>query len=240
MHSKTSNQSSRLPTLCKSSLPPLPRGEHLSVLFVRFSQTWTPSHTLVMDMEIQFLHETFTGKGPKLLMNHIRRMGTGEVPFFSTTLSLVFDRLVEKASARSVPSGSGSGKSTEIQDTAVHTTLPQASTSAFQTPVVSTSAFPTFWASVSASSSSRPPVPTPVPVSRSVPSSNQPPLAWLVCNKCGRRASSAGLYQGLRCPKCPSRSVKKGRPYMYCQLCGNVRAKARAKCTTKACRATFR
>ena len=55
-----------------------------------------------MDMEIQFLHETFLGKDPKLLVDHIRRMGSGEAPLFSTTLSLVYDKLAEKTVAQSV------------------------------------------------------------------------------------------------------------------------------------------
>ena len=98
-----------------------------------------------MDMKIQFLHETFTGKEPELLMKHIRRMGSGEAPFFSTTLSLVFDRLVEKTVAQSVPSGSGLKKSIETQDTAVHTTPPQASTPTSSSPWDSDADFPSPW-----------------------------------------------------------------------------------------------
>ena len=191
-------------------------------------------------MEIQFLHETFAGKEPKLLMDHIRRMGTGEAPFFSTTLSLVFDRLVEKTVALSVPSGSCLGKSTEIQNTVAHTTLPQASTPASPSFWDSDAVFPTSWGSVATSSSSRPPAPTPTPVSRSVLSSNQAPLAWLVCTKCGQRALSAELYQGIRCPKCPLNSTKKGPPYMHCQSCNIMRTKCRPKCPRNACQATFR
>jgi hypothetical protein len=48
-------------------------------------------------MEVQFLHERFTEKDPKLLVDHIRRMASGEAPFFPTTLSLVYGKLVEKA-----------------------------------------------------------------------------------------------------------------------------------------------
>ena len=60
-----------------------------------------------MDMEIQFLHENFTEKDPKLLMDHIKKMAAREAPFFGTTLSLVFDKLVEKTSTRPVLSGIG-------------------------------------------------------------------------------------------------------------------------------------
>ena len=101
-------------------------------------------------MEIQFLHETFTGKEPELLANHIRRLGSEEARFFPTTLSPVFDRLVEKTVARSVPSGSGLKKSIEIRNTAVHTTLSQVSTSASPTPAIRTRA------NLATSSSSRP------------------------------------------------------------------------------------
>ena len=186
-----------------------------------------------MDMEIQFLHETFTGKGP--LMNHIRRMGSGEAPLFSTTLSLVYDKLVEKTVARSVPSGSGLGKSIEIQDAVVHTTLPQMSTF---TPQASAFTPPTSWSSFVASSSTRPPVPTPAPASWSIPSKD--PLTWLVCHKCRKPALSANLYDGVRCPKCPSRGPKKGRPFMQCRSCGEVRAKRKTICARKKCKAKFR
>ena len=65
-----------------------------------------------MDMEIQFLHKNFTKKDPELLMGHIKKMASREAPFFATTLSLVFDKLVEKTSSRPVPTGSGFGKPT--------------------------------------------------------------------------------------------------------------------------------
>ena len=47
-------------------------------------------------MEIEFLHEKLE-RDPKLLMDHIKRMGSGEAPFFPLTLSLVYDKLVDKA-----------------------------------------------------------------------------------------------------------------------------------------------
>ena len=68
-----------------------------------------------MDMEIEFLHRSFTEKSPKPLMEHIQRMASGEAPFFSKTLSLVYDKLVEYAPARPVTSGSNFGKSSEIE-----------------------------------------------------------------------------------------------------------------------------
>ena len=52
-----------------------------------------------MDMEIESLHKSFTEKDPELLMEHIQRMAYGETPLFATTLSFVYDKLVEKAFA---------------------------------------------------------------------------------------------------------------------------------------------
>ena len=229
MRSETSNPNSPLPTLCKSSLPPLRQGGHLSVSFAHFSHTWTSSYTAIMDVEIQFLHETFPGKGPKLLVDHIRRMGSGKAPFYSTTLSLVFDKLAEKTLARSVPSGSGLGKSIEIREIIVHSILPQ----------VPTFTFPTSQSSGTASSSSQPPVPTPAPASPYISSNNQ--LVWLICNTCGGCASLGELYNGLQCPYCPATGGSKGRrPYMNCQLCGAPRSSLTNQCPHYRCQAQFR
>ena len=68
------------------------------VLLIRFVLTWTSSsHKEVLDMEIQFLHERATEEDPKLMINCIQKMVSGETPFLPTTLSLVYDKLVEKA-----------------------------------------------------------------------------------------------------------------------------------------------
>ena len=69
-------------------------------------------------MEIQFLHKNLTEKDPKLLMDHIKKMASREAPFFATTLSLVFDKLVEKTSPRPVPSGFSFGGSSGTSVTA--------------------------------------------------------------------------------------------------------------------------
>jgi hypothetical protein len=62
------------------------------------SHAWISfSHKAVLDMEIQFFHEMITEKDPKLLIDHIERMASGGTPFFPTTLSLVYDKLFEKA-----------------------------------------------------------------------------------------------------------------------------------------------
>ena len=177
-----------------------------------------------MDMEIQFLHEAFPGKGPKLLADHIRRMGSGEAPFYSMTLSLVYDRLAEKTVAPSVPSGP---ISLPKFDAVLGTDLPRAQTS-----------FSFDWFSGTTSSGPRPPVPTPAPISR--PDPPEGPSAWLVCSKCGEPASLGELYDGLKCPRCPPRGGRGKRPYMICQLCGGSRAKQNDNCSRKVCQAKFR
>ncbi|KAF9642810.1 hypothetical protein BDM02DRAFT_3273313 [Thelephora ganbajun] len=85
--------------------------------------SFAASHKAVMDMEIQFFHENFTEKDPKLLMDHIQRMASGEAPFFSTTLSLVYGKLLEKAftqpthsTADSDDEEEGSGSSSSDED----------------------------------------------------------------------------------------------------------------------------
>jgi hypothetical protein len=55
-------------------------------------------------MEIQFFHERFTEKDPELLVDHIGRMASGEAPFIPATLSLVYDKLVESAFPKHIPS----------------------------------------------------------------------------------------------------------------------------------------
>jgi len=74
-------------------------------------------------MEIQFLHETFTEKDPKLLIDHIQRMVSGEAPFFPATLSLVYDRLVEQTFPKNVSPGSGPWGSTKSQTITTPTPL---------------------------------------------------------------------------------------------------------------------
>ena len=61
------------------------------------SHAWTLcSHKAIMDAEVEFLHKSLAKQNSKkLLMEHIERMASGEAPFFPTTLSLVYDTLVE-------------------------------------------------------------------------------------------------------------------------------------------------
>jgi len=86
-------------------------------------------------MEIQFLHETFTEKDPKLLIDHIQRMVSGEAPFFPTTLSLVYDRLAEQTFPKNIFPGSGLSGLTKNQN--VTTSTPPVRTSLFTSGVTS-------------------------------------------------------------------------------------------------------
>ena len=72
-------------------------------------------------MEIRVLYEMFTGKDPKSLMDHIQKMASGEAPFYSTTLSLVYDKVVEELFTKRVPPGRGPGELTEGQSATVLT-----------------------------------------------------------------------------------------------------------------------
>jgi len=207
------------------------------------------SHKAVMDMEIQFLHDNFTEKDSKLLMEHIRRMASGEAPSFATTLSLVYYKLVEKVFPRPVPSGFGFGKSPEVESVANHFP-PQPSTSVFSVPSTSipsppsTSAFgiPSSFAFTYASSAPSfvPQTPAPNPTPTPVPSSTATKLTWLRCHKCHQSARLAELYNGKRCPRCPKKSSKKWPPLMECTSCLTVQSSNMDKCLRKQCRAKFR
>jgi len=179
-------------------------------------------------MEIQFLHEQFTDNDPKLLMDHIQRMTAGEAPFFPTTLSFVYDKLIEKAFTQHTSPGSGLEKSTGGQSVMVPNSPIEASTSISRiTPPPA--------ASVTPPSSLQTPAPNPEPISPSTTA----PRAWLRCNQCGEHAPLEDLYDGLRCPQCPSRGGKKGRPFMQCEFCNIVRVTRRDDCIKILCRAMF-
>lgn len=173
-----------------------------------------------MDMEIQFLHKSFTEKGPKLLMDHIQKMASGEMPFFATTLSLVYDKLVEKAFLKPNPSGSGLGKPIEVPSVADSTSSVPSTSTSNNTPLPS-------------------PQPAPAPNLEPVSSSTSSPPVWLECYQCGEPARREDLYGGLRCPDCPSRGGKRGRPFMECPICNVVRATLRDTCIKNTCGVRF-
>ena len=179
-------------------------------------------------MEIEFLHGNFTEKNPKLLMEHIQRMASGEAPFFSTTLSLVYDKLVERVFTQPVvssPSPSPSlGKPTETGIQSVAEATP--STQSSNLPDLAN-----WWANPARS-------PNPLPSS---PAYNPVPYGamCLVCSQCGNGARIQFLHEGVRCPICPSRGPKKGKPFMRCPACHLVRNDHRDTCIRFACQARF-
>ena len=182
-----------------------------------------------MDMEIQFLHDNFTEKDPKLLMGHIQRMAFGEAPFFATALSLVYDKLVEKAFARPVPSGSGIVKFVRVEYVKVGSVAGPSGA-----PLTSTSS------GAPSVSPLIPQTPAPDPRPGPVASSTDTQLARLQCPRCREPARLEDLYDGLRCPECPPKSDKKGRPYMHCSLCLTGRTLRQDGCLKIMCGARFR
>lgn len=175
-----------------------------------------------MDLEVQFLLKHFTEKNPKLLVEHIQRMATGETPFLPTTLSLVYDKLIQKVFLRSIATGFGPGKPTESGGQSLTEPAPATQASNFTSNV------------------DPPPTPTPPP-STQEPGPEPVPLGavWLECFQCGERARLRDLSDGTRCPRCPSRGARKGRPFMQCSACNHVRAEHRETCVRNACQARF-
>jgi len=185
-----------------------------------------------MDLEIRFLLKNFTEKDPKLLMKHIQRMASGEAPFFATTLSSVYDKLIEKAFGRPIPSGSGFVKFIQVYNAAPSVPL-QASPSTFSV------------ASPSTPDSTPPsnvraldPDPQPQSQPQAVPSRADAPWALLQCKVCGKTARLQDIHAGACCPRCPP-SAENGRSYMKCQLCGALKLRRSDECVRKSCQAKF-
>ena len=178
-------------------------------------------------MEIQFLHNRVTEKDPKLLIDRIQRMASGEAPFFPTTLSLVFDKLVEKACTKRTPLGPGPGVCTE-SESPVHPTPPQASTPTSNIPPPP--AINTF----ASSSNLQAPASTHGPV----PPITTPSSTRLECRQCGRASRMRDLRENKRCPLCPAGS-KKGTILMRCSSCKTLRGANTGACGRKGCRKIF-
>jgi len=231
VHYGTSNPSSPLRTSHENSSLPLLQGGYLISNICHsvcsFSHAWTSSsHKEVMDMEIQFLL-----KDSKSLMKHMQRMASGEAPLFSTTLSLVYDRLIEKAFGLSIPSGSGFVKSIQVYNPAP--SLPPSSTFS-----VSSSSTPNSIPPSNVPALAPEPEPQSQPQPQVIPSSTAAPWALLQCTGCGKTARLQDIHGGARCPRCPP-SVWDGRPSMQCQLCGALKLQHRDECARKVCGARF-
>lgn len=212
-----------------------------------------------MNMEIEFLHRNFAGEKPKVLMDHTQRMASGGAPFFSTTLSLVYDKLVEKTFAQATASSSGLGNSSWGEGQGVMNSTNQASGLASQvlnpTGQVSNPTNqvlgPTNQMTNPATHFNPPWTPTPtftLPTNQQTttptpePSSAPARFAWLRCTKCGTISRLRNLVQGMHCSVCPVWDMKHGRPkfHMKCQLCGIIREKHRNDCINGKCQARFR
>jgi len=180
-------------------------------------------------MEIHFLDERATELDPKLLIDHTQRMASGEAPFFPTTLSLVYDKLIEKSFTNRTPFDPGPGGCTK-GESLIHPSIPLsqalASTcSILPAPIVET---------IASSSNLQTPAPTYGPI---LPITT-PNSAWLKCQKCGEVARLRDLHESLRCPRCPTKG-KKGRPFMECTSCYASQATPRDNCVRKKCRKRF-
>jgi len=227
---RASNPNSPPPISWKNCFLLLLRGGCLTVPLVDLILNWSPSsHKEVLDTEIQFFHERVTKNDPKLLIDCIQRMASGEAPFFPTTLSLVYDKLVEKAFTKQSPFGSGpevfsAGDNYFVKPTA----FPEASAFTFSIP-------PPLIADTVASSSN---LQAPASTCGPAPPSTTPNSTWLKCVQCGEVARLRDLRGGLRCPKCP-KAGKIPAPLMKCTSCNAVHESRREDCAKKKCRKRF-
>jgi len=179
---------------------------------------------MVLDMEIQFLQERFNEKDPEFPIDHIRRMASGEAPFFPTTLSLVYKKLAEKAFPKHASSGSGLDRHTEGQN--VTTPTPSPRTSASVSSTTSTSSLQ---------------VPTSIPVSAPPIITESEPVR-LVCIECGVSSLLQQLHNGLYCPRglgWAAWGEARHTKCMRCPLCRVVRGARRDDCSGKECRVRF-
>ena len=182
------------------------------------SHSFPSSHKEILDMEIQFLHGNLTERDSKLLMDHIQRMASGEAPFFATTLSLVYDKLVENAFSKHTSPGSGLGSQN------VATPTPPLQTSISNPSVASNSQAPTH---------------APKPIS----SNTTIKQVGLKCARCSSVASIHNLRDGLHCPLCPATGRngrgEKGWPFMRCKGCDHLREMRVGSCVKANCSGVF-
>ena len=184
-------------------------------------------------MEMKFFHGTFTGQNPELLTDHIRRMASGEAPFFAATLSLVYGALARKVLPLSITSSSSLIKSGEAGDQSV-IEPPPAILASNSTLDLDRSLTPSITQSSGLQESA----------SVSGPSGIDNHTVSLICRRCGQTANSVELFTGLRCPHCRSRQNRggrkvNGRPYMQCSQCNTPRTTLRSDCLGSNCGAVF-
>jgi len=188
--------------------------------------TPTPSsHKEILDMEIQVFHEKVTEFDPKWLIDRIQRMASGEAPFFPTTLSCVYDELLEKAFAKCIPFGPGPGGCDE-GESLIHPAPPQASTPTSNIPPPP----------IASSSNLQALAPTHLPV----PSITNPNLTWLKCRQCDGASQLRDLRKGMYCPQCPAGTPKmKRKILMQCSSCNLLRGKSVSSCERRVCKKRF-
>ena len=180
-------------------------------------------------MEIEFFRGNLTEENPEFLMEHIQRMASGDAPFFSTTLSLVYRKLFEKVFPLPFAPVQGPRKSPIPKDRNV--TKPTLATRAPSS--ISNARAPPSGTTLLSNRKTASPVP------RKVPSNTTGGTELLKCSQCGERAKVVELHNGLHCPWCPSGSGFMGRPYMRCPLCNAARTMRRGNCLNITCRARF-
>jgi len=171
-------------------------------------------------MEIQFICENFTEKDPKSLMDHIQSMASGEAPFFATTLSLVYYKLVQKIFSKRAPLGSGLGGQT------IATPTPSLQESTSTSSVILSSNWQ-----------------APAPVTEPVTSDTVIKWVGLKCARCFNVASIHNLRDDLYCPQCPDTGRngrgEKGWPFMRCMGCNDLRELRIGGCVKAKCRGVF-
>lgn len=236
-HSTISKANSRLRTSQKSFFLHLQQGGHSKSDGPVRSHTRAPfSHGEVMDMEIGVLDQSFINKDPKLLIDHIQSVASGEASFFPTTLSLVYDRRIgkvfpkEDSPSTSLPEKSPGGQNVNTPNP-FQFSSPASAVASSSTP--------------GAGSSTTPTIVTPAPPPTREPAPPSTPTTWklLKCARCGGNPKLRDLYDGLLCPWCPEKGKNgygvKGRPYMRCSGCSQLRPKRVDTCTTSKCGARF-
>ena len=180
-------------------------------------------------MEIQFFHQRVTEKHPKLLTDHIQRMASGEAPFFPTTLSLLYDKLVEKAFTNAHPT-------VLVPAVALSASVPFA-------PLLPKHRLPppTFLHLPPSTLSLRLPVQAPAFTHVPVPPITITSPTRLKCRQWGEPSRLRDLVDGLRCPRCPtaSKKARKAKILMLCSSCNQVRGGVGDNCERKACGKTF-
>ena len=208
-----------------------------------------------MEVEIEFFHENITNKDSKLLIDYLQSVGSGEIPFFSATLSLVYDGLFDKAFPKpspfnpgpgQVPGGQGAITPTPTQasnSTSNATSSSISNTTPSVAPTVATSSTTSTIAGTSNLAITRPSATTtvspsvqgpPAPTRTTVPSSTPINRRQLKCTRCNRYANMEQLQDGLHCPWCPATGRNglglKGRPYMRCYECNFLRTTNVGQC----------